>query len=504
MSTLVPLAIQPSQELNVGKISGSAPSTVDKSDASSNFRESFDKSMKGRGETRRSERVDSSDGSREASGKVSKESNGAAEAQPASSNKDYDSSEQNTSNIASSQTADSKNHEATSEVSATVDAEAPIEESSVRSRLFNETPEVFQGVLGLASSEGENTQTRSFGLSLGASPSVKADGVDTVGLANGEENGFLVNGDNALFGVMGLGVLGAKPGAGTFESVANPLGQQVLGAVPSNIQPGVSQKFTAEIQLAPGTESSSYELDGDVPADLKWKLSSSGKSNDATITQNNTLTSSSNLGDLRQGQSGNAWMALNGQVLENSVKTSAEGPALSVLETDDVNAVERSILGAGGLKPASFSASAARVTMPVSISFSQPGWASAVAERAAVMASQKVQFAEIQLDPPELGQLQVRVSVNQDQQASVTFVSPHAQVREALDQTANRLREMLSEQGVDLVDVNVSDQAEGEDENVSDEEFAGAGSTSEDDVLESDDKVSPHLVNATYGVDDFV
>ncbi len=88
----------------------------------------------------------------------------------------------------------------------------------------------------------------------------------------------------------------------------------------------------------------------------------------------------------------------------------------------------------------------------------QTQWQNAVSERVAVMASQRIQSAEIQLDPPELGQLQVRVTLNQEQ-ASVSFASQHAVVREALDQTAFRLREMFEADGMTLVDVDVSEHS---------------------------------------------
>lgn len=85
-------------------------------------------------------------------------------------------------------------------------------------------------------------------------------------------------------------------------------------------------------------------------------------------------------------------------------------------------------------------------------------------QRVMWMSSQQVQTAEIALDPPELGPLQVRVS-NQGEQTSVVFSSQHAQVRDALDQSLPRLREMMEEQGVDLADVNVSDQGfQGQDQ----------------------------------------
>jgi flagellar hook-length control protein FliK len=88
----------------------------------------------------------------------------------------------------------------------------------------------------------------------------------------------------------------------------------------------------------------------------------------------------------------------------------------------------------------------------------QGGWSEAVVDRVMVMSSQNLKSAEIQLDPAELGRLEVRISVNQEQ-SQVTFASPHAAVREALDAQMHRLRELFAQQGMNQLDVNVSDQS---------------------------------------------
>jgi flagellar hook-length control protein FliK len=54
--------------------------------------------------------------------------------------------------------------------------------------------------------------------------------------------------------------------------------------------------------------------------------------------------------------------------------------------------------------------------------------------------------------------LQVKVSVNQDQ-AQVSFIVQNTSVREALDQQSMRLREMFAEEGLNLVDVDVSGES---------------------------------------------
>lgn len=88
----------------------------------------------------------------------------------------------------------------------------------------------------------------------------------------------------------------------------------------------------------------------------------------------------------------------------------------------------------------------------------QPQWSQAVGEKVLWLAAQNISSAEINLHPQDLGPVQVKVSVTQDQ-ANVTFTSHHAVVREVLDQNLNRLRDMFSEQGLNLVNVDVSDRS---------------------------------------------
>ncbi len=99
----------------------------------------------------------------------------------------------------------------------------------------------------------------------------------------------------------------------------------------------------------------------------------------------------------------------------------------------------------------------ATVQTQVQTPMNQPQWGSAVANKVLWMAAQNLTSAEIHLDPPELGQMMVRVTVSQDQ-ASVTFTTPNVAVREALDQNAFRLREQFEAEGLDLVNVDVGEQ----------------------------------------------
>lgn len=78
-------------------------------------------------------------------------------------------------------------------------------------------------------------------------------------------------------------------------------------------------------------------------------------------------------------------------------------------------------------------------------------------ERINIMLSKNIQRADIRLDPPELGQLNVRINMNAEQ-ATVQFQVQSAQARDAVEQALPRLREMLEQQGVALADTGVQEQ----------------------------------------------
>ncbi len=86
-------------------------------------------------------------------------------------------------------------------------------------------------------------------------------------------------------------------------------------------------------------------------------------------------------------------------------------------------------------------------------------WGEAIGERVALMASNRLQSAEIRLTPAELGPLRVQVAVD-DGLANVTFHAQHAVTREAIEQALPRLRELLAENGLTLNQANVGQDAE--------------------------------------------
>ena len=76
-------------------------------------------------------------------------------------------------------------------------------------------------------------------------------------------------------------------------------------------------------------------------------------------------------------------------------------------------------------------------------------------ERVSSMLSISNKEAEIRLDPPEMGSMQIRIRSDAEQ-AQINFVVQNQQAKEALEQSMPRLREMLAEQGIDLGESTIS------------------------------------------------
>ena len=86
------------------------------------------------------------------------------------------------------------------------------------------------------------------------------------------------------------------------------------------------------------------------------------------------------------------------------------------------------------------------------------GWDQGLGDKLVWMAKQSQQVAQLHLNPPELGPLEITLTLNHDQ-ASAQFVSGHAQVREAIEAAMPRLREMLADSGITLGNTSVSTDA---------------------------------------------
>ncbi|SNS61422.1 flagellar hook-length control protein FliK [Noviherbaspirillum humi] len=84
-----------------------------------------------------------------------------------------------------------------------------------------------------------------------------------------------------------------------------------------------------------------------------------------------------------------------------------------------------------------------------------PAWDAALGQKVVWMVAGEEQSASLTLNPPDLGPLQVVLNVS-NSQATATFVSDQAQVREAIEAAMPKLREMLGDAGIQLGQASVN------------------------------------------------
>jgi flagellar hook-length control protein FliK len=136
----------------------------------------------------------------------------------------------------------------------------------------------------------------------------------------------------------------------------------------------------------------------------------------------------------------------------NGVRTDAKAEADAALAAKDV---------APAVTAAATAAAApeiAKAVAPATTLYSRvgtPAWDQQLGQKVVFMAAGGEHSATMELNPPDLGPLQVVLSVNKDQ-ATAAFTSAAPEVRQALEAALPRLREMMGEAGIQLGNATVS------------------------------------------------
>ena len=247
----------------------------------------------------------------------------------------------------------------------------------------------------------------------------------------------------------------------------------------------------------------------------------SSSSNAQTVTQNNSVPTSVESSNIPQ-----ATPSVPSNVVSNSNVANDQSISLNQtleklragVDTTDSKATQeasdskaatvKTVSNTEGLQQLTSLQNSLRNTNPVQMQMppgtppSAKNWGRAVADKVFIAASQNLRVANIQLDPPELGALQIRLQVTgPDQQMSVAFSSPHASVRDVLEQQIPRLKEMLAEQGINLGESSVNDQnADNKQEMANRERKDGQGYAGGVDM---EDPINPLNTQGTLSLVDF-
>lgn len=108
-----------------------------------------------------------------------------------------------------------------------------------------------------------------------------------------------------------------------------------------------------------------------------------------------------------------------------------------------------------GVQASEARTSTARIPdLPVATHLGRAGWQDEVGQKLTWMAGTNRQQADLVLNPPQLGRIEVTMRFEGDQ-LSASFASPHAAVRETLENSMLRLREVLADAGITLAHTHV-------------------------------------------------
>ncbi|ARH00326.1 flagellar hook-length control protein FliK [Legionella micdadei] len=93
-------------------------------------------------------------------------------------------------------------------------------------------------------------------------------------------------------------------------------------------------------------------------------------------------------------------------------------------------------------------------TMELTQNLADPDWGDHFNQQILWLGQQKIKAAIIKINPQELGPLEVSVNVKKDD-ATVNITLLRAQIHEVIENAIPRLREMMAEQGLNLIQVNI-------------------------------------------------
>lgn len=130
--------------------------------------------------------------------------------------------------------------------------------------------------------------------------------------------------------------------------------------------------------------------------------------------------------------------------------TSSEQPVADAALARSLSPVTQTVTHTQAASPAP--AQVAQYVIPEPVGGSR--WADALSQRALILVDQQMKSAEMHLNPPHLGPLEVKLALDGDK-ASLSFTTHQAAVREAVQQSLPRLQQVFADNGLSQLNVHV-------------------------------------------------
>lgn len=126
-------------------------------------------------------------------------------------------------------------------------------------------------------------------------------------------------------------------------------------------------------------------------------------------------------------------------------------------------------------------------TTSIDVPVNHAEWGDKLVGKLTWLTARNMSVAEIHLTPPDMGPMEVRVQVQQEQ-ANITVHSANPAVRDQLELHSHRLRDMLNEQGLSLEQFDVSDspQQQAGEEGPGEQGANGSGALADSSLEEQD------------------
>lgn len=208
----------------------------------------------------------------------------------------------------------------------------------------------------------------------------------------------------------------------------------------------------------------------------------------ATLSQAASGAGAPKWGDSALSGSGKAAESTNTFLnLVNSSRLLFTAPDTPALQQAGLNTQEGATLGTLGLAqgaagqaavPGGLGATGLPVAAAVSTPLSNPQWGTDFTRTVFNLSqtnNQGPMVAEMRLDPPDLGPIRITLTVH-DNIMQAAFVSPHAVVRQTVENALPQLQQLLAQAGIALGDASVNDQGTpGQSEQAGQGTGSGAG-----------------------------
>ena len=133
----------------------------------------------------------------------------------------------------------------------------------------------------------------------------------------------------------------------------------------------------------------------------------------------------------------------------------------------------------------------------MSKTMADPAWSSELGDKLIWMHKQAVPSVELRLNPEHLGPIVIKIDVQNDQ-ASVSFSAQHQAVKEAIEASIPKLRDMLGGQQLQLADVNVSQHQS--EQRQAREFYQAAGDQGQNRQPQTDEALQQTVANDSHDI----